>query len=770
MSSKVLIVESPSKAKSIQNYVKGTTVLATYGHVRDLLAKDGAVDTQHSFAMQYVLIERNKQHVDAIVKAVKKADTVLLATDPDREGEAIAWHVLEALKEKKALKDKKVARVVFHQVTKKAVLAALDQAREISMDLVYAQQARRALDFLVGFNLSPLLWKKVRPGLSAGRVQSPALRMINAREAEIKAFVKKEYWSVEAQCQQDGTAFTANLTHYQQDKLHQFSLVTAEQTDKVIDAIKAKAKGQLTVTEVVKKARRRQPPPPFTTSTLQQEASKKFRFGTSKTMRIAQQLYEGVKVGQEQVGLITYMRTDSVSIGQDAIAAIRDYVEKHYGPQYLPDSIRQFKTKSKNAQEAHEAIRPTSVTLSPDTLKSALDADQMKLYSLIWSRAIASQMQHAVYDAMAIVFDGGGVSTFKTTGSTLKEAGFLKVYMEATDETQNTKKDATQGKDQACPPLKVGDCVPYKGIVGHQHFTEPPPRYSEASLVKALEEHGIGRPSTYASIISTLLSREYVTLLERRFHTTDVGETVGYFLTEYFETYVNYNFTAGLEDELDAIARGEQDWVAVMQKFWDHFHTQVDKIDETVSRADVTSQTLDEACPECGKPLTLKLGRRGKFIGCSGYPECRYTRSADETAEEHAQAQKDEVIDRPCPLCESDLVVKSGRYGKFIGCSAYPKCKHIEPLEQPKTTEVTCPKCNKGQIAQRRSKRGKIFFSCNRYPDCKYAIWNEPIVKACDACQWPIMTVKVTKRYGTQHVCPECKNTVNIAPPESKES
>ncbi len=769
MSSKLLIVESPSKAKSIQNYVKGTKVLATYGHVRDLLAKDGAVDTAQKFAMTYVWIDRNKQHLEAIVKAAKKADTILLATDPDREGEAIAWHVLEALKEKKALKDKTISRVVFHQVTKKAVLAALDAARDISMDLVHAQQTRRALDFLVGFNLSPLLWKKVRPGLSAGRVQSPALRMINAREAEIKAFVQKEYWSVEAQCQQDSIPFKAHLTHVQQDKLTQFSLVTEAETQSVIETIKQHAKGQLKVTDVVKKMRKRQPPAPFTTSTLQQEASKKFRFGTSKTMRIAQQLYEGIKVGQDQVGLITYMRTDSVNMGADAIEAIREYVTKQYGAHCLPDQPRMFKTKSKNAQEAHEAIRPTSVTLAPDTLKSALDADQMKLYSLIWSRAVASQMQHAVYDAVAIVFDGGGVSSFKTTGSTLKEAGFLKVYMEAQDDTQQTKKDATQGKDQQCPPLKVGDLVPYQDIVGLQHFTEPPPRYSEASLVKALEEHGIGRPSTYASIISTLLSREYVTLVERRFHTTDVGETVGHFLTEYFETYVNYNFTAGLEDELDAIARGEQDWIVVMQKFWDGFHPQVGKIDETVSRADVTSQTLDEACPECQKPLTLKLGRRGKFIGCSGYPECRYTRSADETAEEHAKAQQDEVLDRACPLCESDLVVKAGRYGKFIGCSAYPKCKHIEPLEQPKVTEVTCPKCNQGQIAQRRSKRGKIFFSCNRYPDCKYAIWNEPVAKPCDACNWPIMTLKVTKRHGKQWVCPECKNTVDVPSEDQKD-
>ncbi len=744
----LVIVESPAKAKTIKKYLgKEFEVLASYGHVRDLIPKSGAVDPDDQFRMKYQAIEKNERHVQAISKALKKADALYLATDPDREGEAISWHLLELLKSRRHLKDKAVHRVVFNEITKKAVQDAVDHPRDISMDLVNAQQARRALDYLVGFNLSPLLWKKVRRGLSAGRVQSPALRMIVEREEEIEAFISQEYWTIEADLLKEKQGFSAKLTHYQDSKLEQFSITdetSAREAERnLIDA----AAGKLLVEKVQKRQRKRNPAAPFTTSTLQQEAARKLGFTTQRTMRTAQQLYEGIDTGSGAIGLITYMRTDSVNLSDDAVVELRDFIAERFGSENLPAQPQQYKTKAKNAQEAHEAIRTTSIRHTPDELKEHLTKDQFRLYELVWKRTLACQMIHATINTVTADLSCGAGNMFRANGSTIANPGFMAVYMEDVDDAAKDKDD-----EKILPPLEEGEELALQAIRPEQHFTEPPPRYSEASLVKALEEHGIGRPSTYASIISTLQDREYVELEKKRFYPTDVGRVVNKFLTNYFTRYVDYGFTADLEDELDAVARGEEEWVPLLDKFWTPFKKQIDHTEENVKRSDVTHEAMDEECPQCGKPLSIRLGRHGRFIGCTNYPECDYTRDLNGNG---AEEEPEIVEGRKCPDCNSDLVIKRGKYGKFIGCSSYPDCRHIEPLEKPKDTGVTCPKCNSGTMMQRKSRRGKIFFSCSGYPDCDYATWNEPIAGPCPSCGWPILTIKTTKRKGTERVCPQ---------------
>lgn len=757
MSKNLVIVESPAKAKTIKKYLGADfEVMASYGHLRDLEPKEGAVDPDHGFAMRYQTIEKNEKHLAAIAKALKKADQLYLATDPDREGEAISWHLLELLRERKLLADREVHRVVFHEITKRAVQEAISHSRDVSLDLVNAQQARRALDYLVGFNLSPLLWKKVRRGLSAGRVQSPALRMIVEREIEIEKFVTREYWSLAAVASKDKQEFDAKLTHYKGKKLAQFDINKDKQAQAAREDLLRIAKGSLQVAAVERKQRKRNPAAPFTTSTLQQEAARKLRFSAQRTMRIAQQLYEGVEFEGESVGLISYMRTDSVNLAADALEEIRAYITERFGADKLPGAARTFKTKTKNAQEAHEAIRPTSVLRAPEAVKKTLSADQYKLYELIWKRTIACQMIHATLDTVAADLACGDKATFRATGSTVVNPGFMAVYREDVDEGQKQEED-----NKLLPPLKEGDQVELIDVKADQHFTEPPPRYGEASLVKALEEHGIGRPSTYASIISTLLQREYVILDNRRFKPTDVGRIVSKFLSEHFTRYVNYDFTAQLEDQLDAVSRGEQEWIPLMEAFWKPFKTLIEEKDESLKRSDVTHEELDEACPKCSKPLSIRLGRRGRFVGCTGYPECDYTRGLEEEGEA-ASAEPEVIEGRECPKCGSPLIIRTGRYGKFIGCSTYPKCKHIEPLEKPADTGVTCPKCNEGTLLKRKSRYGKIFYSCATYPKCDYAVWNEPLAEPCPDCGWPVLTIKTTKRRGTEKVCPqkECKFAV----------
>ncbi len=758
----LVIVESPAKSKTIEKYLgKDFQVLASYGHVRDLVPKEGAVDPEHDFAMKYQVIERNDKHVKEIAKRMAKADALYLATDPDREGEAISWHLYELLKERNKLKDKPVYRVVFHEITKRAIQDAIAHPRELSQDLVNAQQARRALDYLVGFNLSPLLWKKVRRGLSAGRVQSPALRMIVEREEEIEAFVPREYWTIEADLEKDGSAFDAKLVQYQGEKITQFSITdgdTAHDTErKLLEA----ANGELVVASVQKKQRKRNPTAPFTTSTLQQEASRKLGFTAQRTMRTAQQLYEGIDVGNGAIGLITYMRTDSVNLADEALDNIRAYIRDTYGEDQVPKAPRKFKTKSKNAQEAHEAIRPASMEYPPEKIEAHLTSDQLKLYTLIWKRTVACQMIPATIDTVSIEFACGEGNRFRSTGSTIAKPGFMSVYLEGTDDSKKPSDD----KEKLLPPMREGERVQLEKIRSEQHFTEPPPRYNEASLVKALEEYGIGRPSTYASIISTLQDRGYVVLEKKRFHPTDVGRIVNKFLSNYFTRYVDYAFTAHLEDELDAVARGEEEWVPLLRKFWRPFKEKIDETDKNVKRSDVTQEKIDEKCPKCGEQLSIRLGRHGRFIGCTNYPDCDYTRNLGDDGDERPEAEK--VEGRQCPDCGGDLIIKTSRYGKFIGCDNYPECKHIEPLEKPVDTGVTCPKCNQGTLMKRKSRRGKIFYSCSRYPDCDYATWNEPVAEPCPQCGWPILTLKTTKRRGTEKVCPQkdCSHAEQIEPP-----
>ncbi len=760
MSSNLLIVESPSKAKTLKKYLgEDFEILASYGHVRDLVPKQGAVDPEHDFSMKYELIDRNSKHVDAIAKAAKACDQVYLATDPDREGEAIAWHISEILRARKALGKKPLRRIVFHEITESAVQAAVANPRDISMPLVNAQQARRALDYLVGFNLSPLLWRKIRRGLSAGRVQSPALRLIVEREQEIEAFKEQEYWSIHLDGQKGRSKFGAKLFQYQGKKLHQFSIVSAEQQATVVTELKRAAAGHATVLKVDKKKRQRLPAAPFTTSTLQQEAVRKLGFSTDRAMRVAQQLYEGVDVGGGSVGLITYMRTDSVNLANEAIAELREYISAHFPGGYLPKAPVVYRSKAKNAQEAHEAIRPTSIGRSPDSVRQYLTADQARLYEMIWKRALACQMSPARYDTVSLDLGvGGDQHLFRASGQTMTFPGFIAVYQEGEDE-------AEEEGETKLPPLEEGEQVPVEKIYGEQHFTQPPPRYTEASLVKTLEEHGIGRPSTYASIISTLLDREYVTLDKKRFAPTDIGRVVNRFLTEHFTRYVDYDFTARLEDDLDQISNGKREWVPVLAGFWKGFSEQVEK-GKDIPRAEVTQELLEEACPKCGKPLTARLGKRGKFIGCSAYPECDYTRNINEDA----AAEPAPVVEgRVCPQCGSALLIKNGPYGKFIGCSAYPKCKFLEPLEKPKDTGVVCPECRSGSLIERKSRYGKLFYSCNTYPKCKYAVWNPPINEPCPHCGWPILTLKTTKRRGTEKVCPnkECGYVEAVADAES---
>jgi DNA topoisomerase-1 len=610
MSDALVIVESPAKAKTINRYLGDNyKVMASNGHVRDLLPKSGAVVPENDFEMHYEIIEKNAKSVQAICDALKKSKMLILATDPDREGEAISWHLYEILKEKGVLNGKDVKRVVFYEVTKSAIQDAIRHPRDLSAELINAQQARRALDYLVGFNLSPLLWKKIRRGLSAGRVQSPALRMIVEREIEIENFKVREYWTIEAQLHHHRRDFTGKLTFLNNEKLTQFSIANAQSAEQAKNSLLAAANGVLSVSSIEKKQRRRQPAPPFITSTLQQEGVRKLGFTAQKVMRVAQQLYEGIDVGENAIGLITYMRTDSVALAEEAVTEIRGYIEKIYGKEALPTAVREFKTRSKNAQEAHEAIRPTSVNRTPSDLKASLSPEQFKLYDLIWKRTVACQMKHATIDTVAVDLACGAGNLFRATGSTVVDKGFISVYQEGEDDVKEDEAD-----EKMLPLMKEGDQIKLKDIRSAQHFTEPPPRYTEATLVKSLEEYGIGRPSTYASIISTLRQREYVEMDNKRFIPTDVGRIVNKFLTDHFTDYVDFKFTAKLEDELDAVSRGELEWVPLLRKFWKPFSRQLKEKEENVSRSEAVQARVLGTDPKSGLPISVRMGRYGPYV------------------------------------------------------------------------------------------------------------------------------------------------------------
>jgi DNA topoisomerase-1 len=689
LSSNLVIVESPAKAKTIKKYLgKDFEVLASYGHVRDLVPKEGAVDPDHRFAMKYQVVERNQKHVDAISRALKKAKALFLATDPDREGEAISWHLYELLKSQGGLKGKDVKRVVFYEITKNSVREAMASPRELSLDLVNAQQARRALDFLVGFNLSPLLWKKVRPGLSAGRVQSPALRMICEREDEIAAFVPREYWTIDAELSSGEQKFPGKLVEYLGEKVEQFSFTSESRAREVERTLQEAAHGELTVLSVEKRQRKRNPAPPFTTSTLQQEAARKLGFSAQKTMRVAQQLYEGIDIGEGQVGLITYMRTDSLNLAQEALTQIREVIERLYGKPGLADEIRIYKTKSKNAQEAHEAIRPTAADILPADVESKLETDQFKLYSLIWKRTVACQMAPAIFDTVTVEMRAGEEAAKRTVvranGSTLVTPGYISVYQEGLD-------DAVQDdSDHVLPALAEGDKVKLEAVIPSQHFTEPPPRFSEASLVKALEEYGIGRPSTYASIISTLRDREYVEIESRRFTATDIGKIVSRFLTMYFTTYVDYDFTAKMEDSLDAVSNGEQEYVPLLDRFWKPFIKLVEHTETSVSREEVAMARELGTDPASGKPMSVRMGRFGPFVQIGTkddedkprFAGLRPGQKMDNITFEQAM----ELFKLPRKLGQTaageEIVANVGRFGPYVKYGAkYVSLKTDDPYE-----------------------------------------------------------------------------------------
>jgi len=657
MSKNLVIVESPAKASTIAKYLgKDFDVLASYGHVRDLIPKEGAVETDNGFAMKYQVIERNEKHVNAIIRALKKADALYLATDPDREGEAISWHLIELLKERGVLDGKEVHRVVFHEITKQAVKDAVANPRELSGDLVGAQQARRALDYLVGFNLSPLLWKKVQRGLSAGRVQSPALRMIVERELEIEAFKAREYWTIG---------------------------------------------GEFNVLGVTKRQRRRNPAAPFTTSTLQQEASRKLGFNTQRTMRVAQKLYEGIELpGEGQVGLISYMRTDSVTLAEVAVTEIREVIAERYGKENVPDEPRTFKTKSKNAQEAHEAIRPTTVAHIPDEIRGSLDQDQYKLYSLIWKRTMACQMVPAVFDTVAIEMSVGTEDLghrMRANGSVLVEPGFMAVYQEGKDDSKD------DDGDRLLPDISEGDTIKLDELRPEQHFTEPPPRFTEASLVKTLEEYGIGRPSTYASIIATLKNREYVEMDAKRFLPTDIGRIVIGFLTEHFTQYVDYDFTAKLEDDLDEVSLGHKEWVPLLEDFWRPFAKLCEEKEESVTREQVAQARELGTDPKSGKPVTVRMGRFGPFVQIGTKDDEEKPKFAGlrpgQKMNDIDLATAMELFKLPRKLGETDdglpVSASVGRFGPYVRYGdKYVSMKEDDPytVELPRALELIAEK------------------------------------------------------------------------------
>ena len=694
MADNLVIVESPAKAKTIKKYLgRDFDVLASYGHVRDLVPKEGAVDPDNGFAMKYQALEKNERHVDAIARSLRKAKALYLATDPDREGEAIAWHLKEILSARGDLDGKDVHRVVFYEITRNAIREAVGQPRGLSLELVNAQQARRALDYLVGFNLSPLLWKKVRRGLSAGRVQSPALRMICEREEEIGAFVAQEYWTIEGEGSHSSQSFPLKLLEYRGQKVEQFSFTNETQAREVERAIRAAAGarpdggGELRVLAIDRKQRRRNPAPPFTTSTLQQEAARKLGFNARRTMRLAQQLYEGQDIGEGSVGLITYMRTDSVSLAAEAVHEIREVAARLYGKDEVADEPRVYKTKSKNAQEAHEAIRPTAAHITPADVEGRIEDDLYRLYSLIWKRAVASQMSHALFDTVAVDMlagpDGTQRHLLRANGSTLVKPGYISVYQEGTDDAK-----AADDSDHVLPPMNEGDAVHLSALRAEQHFTEPPPRYSEASLVKALEEHGIGRPSTYASIISTLQDREYVEMDSRRFVPTDIGKIVCRFLTHHFHRYVEYGFTAAMEDELDAVSRGEEDWTTPLEKFWKPFIRQVEKIEKTVTREQVAQARELGHDAATGKPITVRMGRYGAFVQIGTKDDEEKPRFAGlrpgQKMDALTLADAMELFKLPRTLGETlqgeAIVANVGRFGPYVKYgSKYASLKEDDP-------------------------------------------------------------------------------------------
>ncbi len=804
MAKSLVIVESPAKAKTIGKYLgKQFVVKASLGHVKDLPKKDLAVAVDKDFEPSYVVIEGKKKLMGELRTAAKGVDNVYLAADPDREGEAICYHLQEELDTKKD--GPKFFRVMFNEITKNAIQKAFETPLQVNKNLVDAQQARRVLDRLVGYKISPLLWDKVRRGLSAGRVQTVALRLIVDREREIRAFVKREYWSIDVQMNaKKAPVLNAHFAKRNDENVE----IPDEATAKGLIAQFENA--ALIVKGVTNREKRRNPVPPFITSTLQQEAARKLRFSVKRTMMLAQKLYEGMEIGEEgSVGLITYMRTDSTRVSNDALAEVRDMIAERFGPEYRPETPNIYKSK-KDAQDAHEAIRPTSTMRHPDDVAKYIAEDELKLYRLIWMRFVASQMTPAVFDQTTIEVTATGLDganyLFRATGSVPKFDGFLKVYEEGKD----AKDDEDDELKSRLPKVEAGETLKLKAILPEQHFTEPPPRFTEATLVKELESDGVGRPSTYASILSTIQEREYVKKEGGKFKPTELGMVVTGLLLESFSNLFDVTYTARMEEELDEIEDGKMDWRDAMREFYDRFVKDLEHAEEHMTDIKRMETPTDLICEKCGKPMVLKWGRHGKFVACTGYPECTNTREptadlvdADTSEAGDLTEQGDEVycencgrpmvlkkgrfgqflacsgypeckttkqlgekqkpqdvpLDEPCPTCGNKLVKKYGRFGEFIACSNYPACKFVKQ----KTIGVKCPNCTEGEVVERRSKRGKTFFGCNRYPECDFVAWGKPIPEKCPECGGSYMIEKFLKA-GSFAQCPnnECKHKYPI--------
>ncbi len=745
MGKSLVVVESPAKAKTINKILgKDFVVKSCMGHVRDLPPKELGIDIDNDFRPRYVTIRGKGKILTELRKAAQNADTIYLATDPDREGEAIAWHVAHAI----ARKDDTIQRIMFNEITPKAVSESLAQAGELDLKKVDAQQARRVLDRLVGYEISPLLWKVIHSGLSAGRVQSVALRILCDRDREIEAFEPVEYWSIDALMgRQVGDPFKTSLVQYRGDKIE---IASEEEAGHIVAELEQQ---QFGVSDIKKRQRTRRPAPPFTTSTLQQECARRLRFSVKRTDAVAQQLYEGIEIEGETRGLITYMRTDSVRVSDDAIADVRAQIPKFYGDDYLPEEPNVYKTKG-SAQDAHEAIRPTSVELHPDDLKDLLTHDQVRVYELIWKRFVASQMKPQILDITTIEIEAGDY-LLRATGSIVKFAGFAEVYSESKDDEDEEKINTVPAD------IAKGDALQLREVLPEQHFTKPPPRYTEASLVKQLEAEGIGRPSTYAQIITTLQDREYVEKIDNRaFIATERGHTVNKLLVETFPHIFNVEFTAQMEDKLDRVEEGDDNWVDTVRQFYASWEDHLKKANE---RRRELKQALQEesdvVCEECGRNMVIKWGRNGRFLACPGYPQCKNTKPLEEEGEPVQ-------VDETCAECSAPMVVKTGRYGRFLACSRYPECKSVKPFY----LGIVCPEddCG-GQLVEKMSRKGKVFYGCDNWPDCKFGSWDKPVDRACPTCENPLLFEKSSRSGPTTLYCRVCKSELEAAPDEAQE-
>jgi DNA topoisomerase-1 len=761
MAKSLIIVESPSKARTLAKYLgKGYTVKASVGHVKDLPTNKLGVDLEHDFQPEYVTIRGKATVLAEIKKSAASAGKVYLASDPDREGEAIAYHIAEELD----TAPDRLYRIMIYEMTEKAIKAALEHPDRVDLKKVNAQQARRILDRIVGYKLSPLLWDKVRRGLSAGRVQSVAVRLVCEREQEIRIFVSEEYWSITAFL--NGAVpptFEAKLTRFRGEEI---AISTQQEADSVLAALEGQP---LTVRQVEKKEKKRNPVPPFTTSKLQQEAARKLRFTAKKTMTLAQRLYEGVELGEEgPVGLITYMRSDSVRVSPDAQEEARTFIQEAFGGEYLPDRPPVFKNR-KGIQDAHEAIRPTSVLRTPEQMEGMLERDAFRLYKLIWNRFVASQMRPAILDVTSVDISAGEY-LFRASGTIVRFAGFMKVYEEGRDESRQAKSAeaeaaAAEEEEHSLPPLEAGQLLRLDRIEPKQHFTQPPPRYTEASLIKELEEQGIGRPSTYATILSTIQDRKYVEKVENKFHPTELGQMVNTLLIDHFPELMDVAFTARMEEELDEIEEGSREWVDAVRDFYGPFSQSLDKAQLEMKNLKKEETATDVPCDKCGGPMVIKWGKLGHFLACSAYPECKNTKEFTRKADGSIQALEREIetTGETCPNCSSPMVVKTGRFGRFLACSNYPTCKTTQAIR----LGVPCPEpgCG-GDLVEKKTKKGKLFYSCNRYPKCTFAVWNRPISKECPECHAPLMTEKRSRDAGTKWECARKECGFSMEPPE----